>query len=104
MTEHPGVVFREGPTGRRAGLAGGADVWEIVRAVKSARVAEPDLDQDEVLTLVMSNTGTPVHLLRTAIRYWASYPDEIDREIDAATTAEDAAEEAWRREHDLLAR
>ncbi|HEY9475398.1 MAG TPA: hypothetical protein VIS06_16315 [Mycobacteriales bacterium] len=104
MTEHPGVIFREGPTGRRAGLAGGADVWEIVRAVKSARAAEPELDQDEVLTLVTSNTGTPVHLIRTAVRYWASYPDEIDREIEAAMVAEAAAEEAWRREHDLLAR
>ncbi|HEY9388934.1 MAG TPA: hypothetical protein VIR27_04070 [Mycobacteriales bacterium] len=103
MTEHPGVVFREGPTGRRAGLAGGADVWEIVRAVRSARTAEPGLDQDEVLALVTSNTGTPVHLVRTAIRYWASYPDEINHEIDAAMAAEEAAEEAWRREHDLLA-
>jgi hypothetical protein len=27
MAEHPGVVFRDGPTGRRAGLAAGPDVW-----------------------------------------------------------------------------
>ncbi len=30
MAEHPGVVFRDGPTGRRAGLAAGPDVWEII--------------------------------------------------------------------------
>jgi hypothetical protein len=41
MSEHPGIVFRPGPTGRRAGLAGGPDVWEVVRAVKSARAALP---------------------------------------------------------------
>src|ERR1017187_7900035 len=41
--EHPGIVFRPGPSGRRAALAGGPDVWEIVRAVKSAHAGEPDL-------------------------------------------------------------
>lgn len=28
--EHPLVTFRDGPTGRRAGLVGGPDVWEVV--------------------------------------------------------------------------
>ncbi len=32
MGEHPGIMFRPGPTGRRAGLTAGPDVWEIVRA------------------------------------------------------------------------
>ena len=41
MSEHPGIVFRAGPTGRRASLASGPDVWEAVRAIKSARTAEP---------------------------------------------------------------
>jgi hypothetical protein len=30
------VIYRDGPTGRRAGLAGGPDIWEIVRAVTEA--------------------------------------------------------------------
>lgn len=104
MAEHPGVVFRDGPTGRRAGLAGGPDVWEVVRAVKSARAAEPDLAEDDVLAVVVANTGVPLRSVRTAVSYWASYPAEIDAEIDAADHAEIAAEEAWRRERDLLAR
>jgi hypothetical protein len=103
MGEHPGVVFRDGPTGRRAGLVGGADVWEVVRAVKSARASEPAMSEDEVLELVASNTGLPMQLVRTAVRYWASYPDEVDREIDVAEAAEEAAEAAWRRERRLLA-
>jgi len=103
MTEHPGIAFRAGPTGRRATLASGPDVWEAVRAVKSARTAEPGLSEDDLLALVASNTGVPVRLLRIAIRYWASYPDEIDTEIAAAQAAEDAAENTWRRERDLLA-
>jgi hypothetical protein len=102
-SEHPGVTFRPGPTGRRAGISGGPDVWEVVRAVRSARGAEPDLAEDDLLALVADNTGTPLRLMRVAISYWASYPGEIDAELAAASAAEDAAEEAWRRERQLLA-
>ena len=103
MNEHPGIVFRPGPTGRRPGLVGGPDVWEIVRAVKSARAAEPSLAEDELLELVAENTGILVRLIRAAVRYWASYADGIDAEIAAAEAAEEAAEDAWRRERQLLA-
>jgi hypothetical protein len=103
MSDHPGVVFRPGPTGRRAGLITGPDVWEVVRAVKSARAHEPDLKEDGLLALVADNTGVPVRLIRAAVGYWASYPDEVDAEIAAAESAEDAAEDAWRRERRLLA-
>jgi hypothetical protein len=87
----------------RAALAAGPDVWEIIRAVKSARTAEPALADDGLLGLIADNTGTPLRLSRTAVRYWASYPDGIDAEIAASDAAEDAAEQAWRREHELLA-
>ena len=104
MAEHPGIVFRDGPTGRRAGLVGGPDVWEVVRAVRSARTAEPELTEEDILALVATNAGLPLRLVRIAVRYWASYPDEVDAAIAAASTAEDAAERAWQREQRLLAR
>jgi hypothetical protein len=104
MTEHPGVVFRDGPSGRRAGLVGGPDVWEVIRALKSARAAEPELSEEDILALVAANSGVPLRLVRTAVRYWASYSAEIDTEIDAANEAEDAAEQAWQREQQLLGR
>jgi len=103
MHEHPGVFFQNGATGRRARLIMGPDVWEVIRAVKSARVHEPGLSEDELLTMLVKNTGVPLRLIRVAIGYWAAYPDEIDAEIAAADAAEDAAEAAWRRERDLLA-
>src|SRR6266480_3513427 len=96
-TEHPGVVFRDGPTGRRAALAGGPDVWEVMRAIKSARVAE-------VVALVVENSGVPARMVRTALIYWASHPSEIDAEIALADYAETAAELSWRHERDLLSR
>ena len=39
--EHPLVTFRDGPTGRRAGLIGGPDVWEVAMWVEDL-AAEPD--------------------------------------------------------------
>ena len=103
MAEHPGVIFRSGPTGRRAALAGGPDVWEVIRAIKSARAAEPGLDSDELVSLVSDNTGIALRLVTTAVRYWAAYPGEVDAEIAAADAAEAAAEQAWLRERQLLA-
>ena len=104
MAEHPGVIFRSGPTGRRAALAGGPDVWEVIRAIKSAHVAEPGLNSDDLVNLVSSNTGIALRLVNTAVRYWATYPREVDAEIAAADAAEEAAEQAWLRERQLLAR
>ncbi|HWE89312.1 MAG TPA: hypothetical protein VG317_07600 [Pseudonocardiaceae bacterium] len=72
--------------------------------MKSARSAETDLPEDEVLELVSENTGLSVRMIRVAVRYWASYPDEVDAEIDAADAAEVQAEDAWRRERGLLCR
>jgi len=103
MNEHPGIMFRPGPTGRRAGLASGPDIWEIVRAVRSGRAAEPELPEDRLLSMVAENTGLAVRAIHVAVRYWASYPNEINAEIAAAETAETAAEDAWRRERQLLA-
>jgi hypothetical protein len=103
MAEHPGVTFKPGPTGRRAALAGGPDVWEVIRAIRSAHAAEPGLNSDDLLSLVSDNTGIALHLLTTAVRYWAVYPGEADAEIAAADAAEEAAEQAWLRERQLLA-
>jgi hypothetical protein len=104
MEDHPGVIFREGPTGRRAVLIGGPDVREVIRAVRSARASEPDLDADKIVALVSTNTGAPTRLIDTAIRYWAAYPDEIDAWINEVESFEEQALSAWERRQDLLAR
>jgi hypothetical protein len=102
MEEHPGVLFRDGPSGRRAVLIGGPDVWEVVRVVQSARGAEPDLDVQAVVELAAETMGLPQRKVRVALDYWAAYPDEIDQQIHDADGAERAAEERWQREQRLL--
>jgi hypothetical protein len=103
MTEHLGITVREGPTGPRAGLVGGPDVWEVVRAVRSARAAEPELGESALLSLVSENTGLPREPLRAALRYRAAHPDEVDAEVTADDEAEQAAHRAGERERGLPA-
>lgn len=104
MEDHPGLVFRDGPTGRRAVLIGGPDVREVIRAVRSARSAEPTLDAPAVVALVSANTGVPGRLIDIAIRYWSAYPDEIDTWIADTDSVEEQQLQAWQRRQDLLAR
>jgi len=83
----PGIVFRDGPGGRRAALADGPDVWEVVetlRAVQGDR-SPPRLAQ---------KSGLPVRTVVIALDYYSHYPGEIDEQI--ADNAR-AAEEAWQR-------
>jgi hypothetical protein len=102
MEDHPGVIFRDGPTGRRAVLIGGPDVREIIRTVKSARASEQGRNAEAIVSLVSTNTGVPARQIDTAIRYWAAYPDEIDVWIDEVESFEEQALLAWKRREDLL--
>jgi hypothetical protein len=101
--EHPLVIFRDGPAGRRARLAGGPDVFQIVRAVNSARQAEPTLTSTELVGLVSETSGVPEALIRAAIAYWADYPAEVDALVARADEEEARARQRWEREQGLLA-
>ena len=102
MDAHPGVLFREGPAGRRAVLSAGPDVWEVVRAITSARATEPDLSADELLSVVSENTGLNSRMLNTAIAYYSDYPDEVDGLLRDADRAEASAASAVERRLALL--
>lgn len=77
IEEFAGIVFRPGPTGRRAGIAGGPDVWEIVRDLKGA-AREGAQDPIEVVSSV---TGLERGKVELAASYYAAYPDEVDARI-----------------------
>lgn len=98
LDEHPGIVFRRGPTGRRAALAGGPDVWELMLTLKSGKTRgeEAIAATAELLNLTDSQ-------VRTAVRYYGAFPDEIDRRITLNTLDADEAEAAWQREQVALA-
>jgi hypothetical protein len=74
--EHPLITFRDGPTGRRAGLVGGPDVWEVALSVEDL-AREPD----PVAALVEESVLTRAQI-DAALRYRAAYPDEIDARVE----------------------
>lgn len=102
MDAHPGVVFRDGPSGRRAGLIQGPDVWEVIAAVRDVRGAKPNLAAPEIVTAVSSLTGVSSVHIRIAVDYYSAYPAEIDADLDANEAAEVALREQIARSQDLL--
>ncbi|WP_419552694.1 CopG family transcriptional regulator [Candidatus Poriferisodalis sp.] len=97
MRRFPGIVFRDGPTGRRAGLAKGPDVWEVVRDLKRAHGTGR-----QPVDLVAEETGLAPELIGLAADYYAVFPDEIDDRIATdARIAEELRELADRRERML---
>jgi hypothetical protein len=98
MEDHPGVVFRDGPAGRRAGLAGGPDIWEVVSAVRASGLS----GEDALTAAAEWGSLTPAQV-RVAVRYYAEYREEIDERIARNVEDADAAEAQWRREQNALA-
>lgn len=85
---HPGIVYRDGASGRRAALAGGPDVWEVIVAVRQA----PGRGDAKVVDAA-EQMGLPERLVRLAIGFAAANGDEIERRI---ALNEAAAEQARR--------
>jgi hypothetical protein len=90
MAEHPGVVFRDGPTGRRAGLAAGPDVWEIVVVLRDFS----ESGATEAVRRAAKWLGITEAQVRTAESYYASFPDEIDDRVEMNEAAADTTQRA----------
>ena len=100
--EHPLITFKDGPVGRRARVIGGPDVWEIIGAVRSVRLAQPELAGDEALAVVTETSGVPMPFLRAALAYWGDFPEEVDAFLDRARAEAAQAQAAWERQQELL--
>ncbi len=98
MADHPGVIFKDGPSGRRAALAFGPDIWEVITFLREVDERGPAaLDAAaEVFAVDASRIGT-------AVSYYGDYRAEIDAEIDDAEEASARAEKAWRVQQQLIA-
>lgn len=98
MADHPGVIFKDGPSGRRAALAYGPDIWEIVKFLR-----EIDERGGAAMAAAAETFAVDVSRINTAMSYYGEYNDEIDAEIDAADEASLRAEQAWRVQRRLVA-
>lgn len=100
--EHPGIIFRAGPTGRRAALAGGPDVWEVIGALTASRDEPPSPGEEDLRETLAEVTGLSAAQVGAALRYYAAYPAEVDERI-AANEAEAAREhQLWEAQQRLL--
>jgi hypothetical protein len=95
--DHPGVIFRDGPTGRRAALAAGPDVWEV-----AAVLAQKGGTPEERMAAAADDLGLPVRQVEIVASYWASHRAEIDRRIAANIEAADRELVEWEQRRGLL--
>lgn len=98
MGEHPGVIFKDGPSGRRAALAFGPDVWQVIKALQ-----EMDERSSGAIESTAEFLDLPETKVRIALHYYSAHPDEITAEIAEADQAAVEAEAAWHAEQRLLA-
>ena len=89
MTNTPMITFRDGPTGGRAGLIDGPDVWEVAMWVDELS-GEPDpvaaLISDSILTRPK---------IDAALGYRTAYPEEIDARIELHRQETAASSTSW---------
>ena len=93
----PGVVYRSGPTGRRAALVGGPDVWEVIRDLRTW----PGTGTGRVASLAQQ-LGLSVGLVSLATDFYCAFPDEIDARIKADEHAAEQVRRHARRREALL--
>jgi hypothetical protein len=75
--DFPGIVFRGPAHDRRAALAAGPDVWEVI-----ARLRELEGSTEERIATLSEESELHPRLLRLAVDYAAEHPDEIRRRMD----------------------
>lgn len=94
MDDHPGIGFADGATGRRAVVIGtGLDVWELIATVKQSKGS---------VVAVARYLELPVGVVRTAVRYYAAFPDEVDDRLARHAAIADREEAAAQRERAIL--
>src|SRR6266851_3356089 len=98
MADHPGMIFKDGPSGRRAALAYGPDVWEVIKFLH-----EVDERGPAAIDAAAEVFAVDTSRISTAISYYGDYSDEIDAEIAEADEASARAEAAWRVQQHLIA-
>jgi hypothetical protein len=98
MEDHPGIVFRDGPAGRRAALAGGPDVWEVIGTLKEMG---PPKDQAIAATAEWGNLSQAQ--VNAALSYYVDFREEVDEKIAHNRQEAERQKAAWERAQAALA-
>jgi hypothetical protein len=87
MADHPGIVFKPGPSGRRAALAGGPDVWEIASALRLTSGAET-----ERVAALAAEFGLHERQILIALDYYTAHRNDVDARVHANDRALEQAQ------------
>jgi hypothetical protein len=73
MEDHPGIIFRDGPAGRRAALAAGPDVWEVIETLRGT-----GLSGEQAIAATAEWGALTLTQVRAAVGYYAEFRAELD--------------------------
>ncbi len=96
--DSPGIVFRGPAHDRRAALAAGPDVWEVI-----ARLQELDGSEEQRISVLAAESDLHPRLIRTALDYAAEHADEIRERIDRNRALAERNRQTARQREALLA-
>jgi hypothetical protein len=75
--DYPGIIFRGPAHDRRAALAAGPDVWEVI-----ARLQELDGGEEQRISLLSAESDLHPRLIRIALDYAAEHSAQIRERIE----------------------
>jgi hypothetical protein len=96
--DHPGIIFRGPDRDRRAALAAGPDVWEVV-----SRLRELDGSDEHRIQELSDEAGLHPRLIRVALDFAAAHPDEIHARIERNAELIERSRRAVEQRETLLA-
>ena len=96
--DYPGIIFRGPAHDRRAGLAAGPDVWEIV-----ARLQELEGSEEQRISLLAAESDLHPRLIRIALDYAAEHADEVRERIGRNREMAERSRRMARQRKSLLA-
>ncbi len=98
MEDHPGIAFRDGPAGRRAALAGGPDVWEVIETLKGT-----GLTGEQAVSATAEWGNLTAAQVQAAVGYYGDYRAEVEERIRLNHREAERQRAAWERAQDALA-
>jgi uncharacterized protein (DUF433 family) len=91
---HPGIVFRDGPAGRRASIEGRRlDVWQVMETVWAS-----DGNVDDAANYLSLRPNQ----IQVVVGYYTEFSEEIDAWIHRNREEADRLQERWKREQASL--
>jgi uncharacterized protein (DUF433 family) len=92
--EHPLIVFRDGAAGRRAAILGTRlDVWQVIDTL---RLSSNSVDETAAYFEI------PAAWVQAAVRYYAAYPDDVERFAERVQATAEREHDLWQRQQAVL--